>query len=298
VTGASDVAVVTGAASGIGRHWARALRRRGGFRLVLADVDEKGLRASFEPGDDLLLHGFDVRSVEGWRRLTADAVRRFGGIDYLFNIAGVGRPGLLIEVPLELVDTTIDVNLKGQIYGMKAIAPVMVLQGRGHIVNVASLAGISPTPGNELYSAAKAGLRSVSLSTAVRLREYGVHVTVLCPDLVDTPTVDRHMKLNPTDVALIYSGPGALSLERIEEAFWHIVRIKPLELAVPGSRGWMVKLVNAFPQLMPRLYGTLLRRGLRRLEALRLERYGAPSTGGPGGDALRSSAGPSMSGSV
>jgi len=99
-------------------------------------------------------------------------------------------------------------------------------------------------------------------------------VTVLCPDLVDTPTVDRHMKLPPTDVALIYSGPGTLSLERIEQALWHIVRRRPLELAVPASRGLMVKLVNAFPQLMPRLYGTLLRRGLRRLEEVRLERYG------------------------
>ncbi|MGE0159769.1 MAG: SDR family NAD(P)-dependent oxidoreductase [Gemmatimonadales bacterium] len=179
-----------------------------------------------------------------------------------------------MEVPLELVDSTIDVNLKGQIYGMMIVAPIMMGQRRGHIINISSLAGISPTPGNELYSAAKSGLRSVSLSTAVRLRPHGVFVTVLCPDLVDTPTVDRHMKLPPTDVALIYSGPGALSLERIEEALWHIVRRRPLELAVPASRGLMVKLVNAFPQLMPRLYGTLLRRGLRRLEEVRLRRYG------------------------
>jgi 3-oxoacyl-[acyl-carrier protein] reductase len=280
MTSHSEVAVVTGAASGIGRHWATALRTRG-YGLALADVNERGLTAAFEAGDDVRLHPFDIRSIRGWQALVADTLEHFGRIDYLFNIAGGGTPGFLLDVPLDLVDSTIDVNLKGQIYGMKVVAPVMVDQGKGHIVNIASLAGISPTPGNELYSAAKAGLRSVSLSTAVRLRPYGVYVTVLCPDLVDTPTVDRHMKLNPADVALIYSGPGALPLDRIEDALWYIVRHKPLEVAVPGSRGWLVKIVNVFPRLIPRLYETLHRRGLKRLEALRLERYAGAATRPP-----------------
>lgn len=291
-----EVAIVTGAASGIGRRWSQALRaREGQFRLALADVNEEGLRTAFEPGDDLSLHAFDVRSKEGWQDLVDDTLSRYGRIDYLFNIAGGGRPGFLLDVSLDLVDTTIDVNLKGQIYGMKSVAPVMVRQGKGHIVNISSLAGISPTPGNELYSAAKSGLRSVSLSTAVRLRPLGVHVTVVCPDLVDTPTVDRHMKLRPADVALIYSGPGALSLERVEEALWYVVRTRPLELAIPGSRGWLVKVVNVFPQLMPRLYGRLLRRGLKRLEALRQRRYNS-SAAAPSQVSCRSEAGGTVSG--
>ncbi|MGE0159770.1 MAG: SDR family oxidoreductase [Gemmatimonadales bacterium] len=94
MTGPSDVAIITGAASGIGRHWAGALqRRRGCYKLVLADVNASGLRASFEPGDDVVLHTLDVRSVAGWRALVADTMERFGRIDYLFNIAGGARPG-------------------------------------------------------------------------------------------------------------------------------------------------------------------------------------------------------------
>lgn len=270
---APEVAIVTGAASGIGRHWARALQSRDGlYRLVLVDINEEGLTAAFERDDRTRLHAMDVRSPSDWRRLVDATMGRFGRIDYLFNIAGGGQPGFVLDVPMELVDATIDLNLKGQIYGMKSVGPVMVRQGKGHIVNISSLAGISPTPGNELYSAAKAGLRSISLSAAVRLRPRGVFVTVLCPDLVDTPTVDRHLRSDPTDVALIYSGPGPLSLDKVEEALWRVVRDKPLELAIPGSRGWLVKLVNAFPALMPRLYGMLLRRGLKGLEAVRRER--------------------------
>lgn len=272
---APRVAIVTGAASGIGRHWAGVLAARpDDYRLALADVNAAGLYAAFAANDRVTLHAFDVRSTDGWASLVADTVARFGRIDYLFNIAGGGRPGFLLDVPLELVDSTIDVNLKAQIYGMKAVGPVMVRQGAGHIVNVASLAGISPTPGNELYSAAKCGLRAVSLATAVRLRPQGVFVTVVCPDLVDTPTLTRHLYLDPEDVALIHSGPRPLTVVEVETAFFRAMRDKPLEIAIPGWRGWLAKVNNLFPPLMLHLYGPLRRRGMKRFAERRRERLG------------------------
>jgi 3-oxoacyl-[acyl-carrier protein] reductase len=264
------VAIVTGAASGIGKHWAGVLRDHG-FRLALADINEDGLRSAFNENDDVRLHALDVRSVPGWQRMADDTVARFGVIDYLFNIAGGGRPGFLLDVPMELVDTTIDVNLKGQIYGIKIVGPIMVKQRSGHIVNMSSLAGISPTPGNELYSAAKCGLRSVSISTAVRLRANCVFMTVICPDLVDTPTLQRHLKMDPDDVALIHSGPGALSVHQVEAALWDAMKERSLEIALPRSRGWLVKINNLFPPIMLRIYGPLMRKGLRRIARLRRE---------------------------
>jgi len=266
------VAIVTGAASGIGKHWAGVLAARGDeYRLALADVNAAGLCVAFAPSDRVRLHELDVRSVEQWQRVVDDTLRRFGRIDYLFNIAGGGRPGFLLDVPMQLVDTTIDVNLKGQIYGMKIVGPIMVRQGAGHIVNVASLAGVSPTPGNELYSAAKFGLRAVSLATAIRLRPKGVFVTVVCPDLVDTPALTRHLELNPEDVALIHSGPGALSTVDVERAFFRAMRERPLEVLLPRWRGWLAKINNLCPPLMLHLYGPLMRRGLRRLEERKRE---------------------------
>ena len=266
------VAVVTGAASGIGRHWAGVLARGRQYRLVLADVNEAGLRAAFAPSEDLRLFAFDIRSVEGWQRLVDETLAAWGRIDVLFNIAGGGRAGFLLDVPLEHVDTTIDVNLKGPVYGMKAVAPVMVRQGVGHIVNMGSLSSLAPTPGHELYSAAKSGLRAVSLAAAVRLRPMGVFVTVVCPDLVDTPALDRQLELEPEDVALIHSGPGALSVVDVEKALQRVLRERPLELALPAWRGWLARVNSLYPPLMLRLYRPLVRRGLKRLERVRRER--------------------------
>jgi 3-oxoacyl-[acyl-carrier protein] reductase len=270
------VAIVTGAASGIGRHWATVLAARGDeYRLALVDVNAAGLCAAFASSERLRLHAFDVRSVERWQALVDDTLRRFGRIDYLFNIAGGGHPGFLLDVPMDMVDTTIDVNLKAQIYGMKSVAPVMVRQGAGHIVNVASLAGISPTPGHEIYSAAKSGLRAISLSTAVRLRPLGVFVTVVCPDLVDTPAMARQLDLEPEDVALIHSGPDALSVVDVEQAFVRAMRDRPLEITIPTWRGWLAKVNNLYPRFMLHLYGPLMRRGLKHLEYRKRKRLGS-----------------------
>jgi 3-oxoacyl-[acyl-carrier protein] reductase len=158
---------------------------------------------------------------------------------------------------------------------MRAVAPAMIERGAGHIINVSSLAGISPTPGNELYSAAKHGLRAVSLATAVRLRKYGVYVTVVCPDLVDTPALTRQLALAPEDVALIHSGPGALSVDDVARAFEAAMRDKPLEIVLPAWRGWMTKLVSAFPPLMLRFYEPLMRKGLRQLAERKRARAGS-----------------------
>jgi 3-oxoacyl-[acyl-carrier protein] reductase len=269
------VALITGAASGIGRHWAGVLAARDAeYNLALADVNVTGLQAAFQPGDRLRLHALDVRDRAQWVAVVNDTVKRFGRIDYLFNIAGGGRPGFLLEAPPELVDSTIDINLKGPLLGMQTVAPVMLRQGTGQIINVASLAGLSPTPGNELYSAAKSGLRAASLACAVRWRPRGVYVTVICPDLVDTPALERQMALDEEAVALIHSGPGPLSVADLERAFGRALRERPLEITLPRWRGWLARLNNLHPPLMLRLYPLLLRRGLKRLRALKRERLG------------------------
>jgi 3-oxoacyl-[acyl-carrier protein] reductase len=267
------VAIVTGAASGIGRHWAEVLAARPAeYRLVAADIDAVGLRGVLRPSDQVALHALDIRSPERWAAVVSDTLARFGRIDYLFNIAGGGHPGFLLDVSVKAVDAAIDVNLKGPVYGMKAVAPVMVRQRSGHIVNVASLAGVSPTPGHEAYSAAKFGLRALSLATAVRLRAAGVFVTVVCPDLVDTPALDRQLALDPRDVALIHSGPGPLTVRDLEAAFFRAMRDKPLELLLPAWRGWLAKANNLYPPLMLRCYEPLMRRGLAQVEHRRRAR--------------------------
>lgn len=259
------VAIVTGAASGIGKHWAGVLAARPDFQLALADIDEAGLAATFTPAERLRLHRLDVRSPANWQAVVAGTLRAFGRIDYLFNIAGGGRLGFLLEQPAANVDFVIDLNLKGPVYGMRLAAQVMATQRSGHIVNVGSLAGLTPTPGNALYSAAKAGLRAASLAAAVELRPYDVYVTVIAPDVVDTPLARRHFD-HPEAAALARSGGRVLTVQDVEAAFWQAMAERPLELNLPRARGWLAKLNSAYPSLMLRLYEPLKKRGLKHME--------------------------------
>ncbi len=141
---------------------------------------------------------------------------------------------------------------------------MIAAQRSGQIVNVGSLAGLSPTPGNALYSAAKSGLRAASLAAAVELRPYGVYVTVIAPDAVDTLLARRHFD-NPETAALARSGSRVLTVQDVEAAFWQATRDRPLELNLPRWRGWLAKINSLYPPLMLRLYEPLRQRGLRNL---------------------------------
>lgn len=276
---APKTAIITGAASGIGKHWANVLLKKiGEYQLVLADANTDGLHASFAPSDSALLHTLDVRSVDGWRTLIADTLEHFGRIDYLFNIAGGGRPDFLLNQPVENIDWIVDVNLKGPLVGMKLVGEVMAKQGSGHIINIASLAGLSPTPGNSLYSAAKGGLRNASIAAAIEWQTKGIFVTVISPDLVDTPIMQRHLESGGEEVALTYTGV-TLTVHDLENAFWKAMRDKPLEIILPRWRGWLTKLNHLNPSIMLWLYEPMKRRGMKRLEKIRKNRLENPGKG-------------------
>jgi len=272
-----EVALITGAGSGIGRHFATELRRRNPqMRLVLADVNEAALAEAFAPAENVILHQLDIRSVDDWRRVVDDTLERFGRIDQLHNIAGVDRVAMFVDQPLENIDLLVDINLKGTLYGMRIVAEQMVAQGSGHIVNVASLAGVAPTPGTVIYSASKFGLRGASIATGVELRRHGVYVTVVCPDLVTTALFDQHVdEEDPEAVALIFSGSRALSTDEVSEAIFRALRDRPLEIDVPFSRGLLSKVSNAAPSLLLRLYEPLKRKGMKEIERTRRQRGAA-----------------------
>ena len=267
-------AIITGAASGIGKHWANVLvDRPDEYRLALVDIDVEGLHAAFTPDARVRLHRLDIRCAEEWRRVIEDTLRTFGRIDYLFNIAGGGRPAFFLDQPIENIDFVIDLNLKGPLIGMKLVGDVMVRQRSGHIITVASLAGLSPTPGNALYSAAKGGLRNAAIAAAIELRKRGVSVTVISPDLVDTPIMQRHLETAGAEVALTYTGV-TLTVNDLERAFVRAMRDKPLEINLPRWRGWLAKLNYVCPSIMFALYEPMKRRGLKRLADIRRQRLG------------------------
>jgi NAD(P)-dependent dehydrogenase (short-subunit alcohol dehydrogenase family) len=191
---AGQVAVVTGAASGIGRALAHALAARG-LSIVALDVEEPPLATVADElrarGAPVLARRCDVTDAAGFMDIRDEVRERFGRVDVLCNNAGVVGPRRPTwEQRPQDWQWIVDVNLYGVVNGLAAFLPGMVAAGRGHIVNVASISGLAPIPdgGNAPYAASKYAVVGLSETLALELAERapGIGVTVVCPGRVST----------------------------------------------------------------------------------------------------------------
>ena len=183
------VAIVTGAASGIGRGIAEALAREGA-RVILTDLQEElGREAAKAIGGDAVFVRQDVTSEESWRSVISAALERFGRLDVLVNNAGI-----IIVVDIE--NTTVEqwrkimaVNAEGVFLGCKHAIPAMRKSGGGSIVNLSSAAGLVGTPMFPAYSASKGAVRLLTKSVAAHCRDKGdaIRCNSIHPGGVDTP---------------------------------------------------------------------------------------------------------------
>lgn len=211
------VAVVTGAASGIGRaladRWADT-----GMRVVLADVEEGPLGVARDEldarGVDVLAVGTDVSDPDQVDALAAATLDHFGAVHVVCNNAGVGGGGPTWELTRQDWDWILGVNLWGVIHGIRAFVPHLVAQDEGHVVNTASIAGFAYAPMMSAYNASKAAVVALSetLKTDLELQGSAVGVTVLCPGWVNTRIMDadRNRPGGPVDSDLISVGREAM----------------------------------------------------------------------------------------
>jgi short-subunit dehydrogenase len=185
----NGVAIVTGAASGIGLAISRELSRQG-CEVVLtdrqADRIEKEAEAIRSRGGKADWAKLDVRSFRDVDNLVRETVARTGRLDYMFNNAGIGIGGPTHECTVDAWDEAIDVNLRGVCYGVQAAYPIMRQQGYGHIVNTASLAGLVTVKEMAAYTATKHGVVGLSKTLCAEAMQYGVRVSVVCPGVIDT----------------------------------------------------------------------------------------------------------------
>jgi 3-oxoacyl-[acyl-carrier protein] reductase len=267
--------VVTGAASGIGRHLVTLLAQDG-HRVLATDVDQQRLVVSAAeqnwPPELVVTLGHDVTSAPAWSAVIAVALERFGTLDALINVAGVLRVERVEDLQPESVALQLDVNAKGVILGTQAAAKVMVGQGRGHIINIASMAALAPVPGISVYSASKFAVRGFSLAAAQELESRGVRVTVVCPDAVDTPMVDY--QLDHAEAALTFSGSRVLSADEVARAVIGLLVGKPrFELVIPWSRGFLARISTLLPRFIHRrISARLTQKGLARQQSIRQQR--------------------------
>ncbi|MRG96552.1 SDR family NAD(P)-dependent oxidoreductase [Polyangium spumosum] len=194
----SGCSVITGAGGGFGRALALELAARGG-RLVLSDLhpsaaEETARLARARGAASVTAVGCDVTKME---EVEALAKTCEGPVDLLVNNAGVSSGGLVGDLALEDWRWTIEVDLFGVIHGCHAFVPRMKKQGSGHILNVASAAGLLCAPRMAAYNAAKAGVIAISETLAVELDGTGVGVTVLCPTFFKTDIVNSGRFADP-----------------------------------------------------------------------------------------------------
>ena len=268
---ATGVSVVTGAASGIGRELARRLAAMGHV-VVGTDVNEAGLAETRDGAmaaeGRLHVRAHDVRDAAAWAALIADVEAQHGPLTHLFNVAGVLRVGHVWDVTPADVDLHVDVNVKGVMYGTAAAVTAMRPHARGHIVNVASLAGLAAVPGLTLYSGSKFAVRGFSLAAARELTALGIALTVVCPDAVETPMLD--IQVDRPEARLTFSGDRSLTVTEVVDAIvTTVMHDRPLEIALPPSRGTLAKVSSLVPGLSAKLMPYLLRRGEARQRAAR-----------------------------
>ncbi|HEY2240645.1 MAG TPA: SDR family NAD(P)-dependent oxidoreductase [Streptosporangiaceae bacterium] len=194
---AGRVAVVTGAASGIGLAISRRLGADG-MRVMMADIDEAalvaaaaGLRADGIEAATTVADVSDAASVDDLGRSTLD---RFGAVHVVCNNAGVSRGGPAWQLPLPTWEWIVGVNLFGIVHGIRTFVPHLIAQQEGHIVNTASLAGLIAAPWTSPYNATKHAAVAVSESLYHELAAIGspVGVTVVCPGMVRTQIYDAY----------------------------------------------------------------------------------------------------------
>jgi short-subunit dehydrogenase len=196
---ANQVAIVTGASSGIGWSLARVLAAEGCKVGLVARRREQltELAGEIEKAGGTVAHATaDVTDRAGVTQAIGDLSARLGPVDLLIANAGVGAPTVLEPFNVGDVEKMFRVNTLGVIYSIEAVLPQMLERRRGHLAAISSLAGYNAMPGESGYCASKAAVNSFMTGLRVQLRDRGVFVTTICPGFVRTPMIevnDFHM---------------------------------------------------------------------------------------------------------
>jgi short-subunit dehydrogenase len=226
-----------------------AARRLDRLEQVAVEVRDLG-------GDPLVVQA-DVCKADDIQRIVQAALDRWGRIDVLINNAGIGHDKLLLRTKPERIRAEVQVNLVAAIECSLAVLPVMIRQKSGHIINVASLAGLVGLPGSTVYSATKFGLIGFSDALRRELQGSGIHVSAYCPGF--TPT-----ELNPQLKARLDAPagprpPGMMPVTYVADWIARLVRHPRRRLIVPVS--WRLPLLAAclLPGMVDKVMPVLLK---------------------------------------
>ncbi|MFI9506556.1 SDR family oxidoreductase [Nocardia sp. NPDC052566] len=230
--------LITGAGRGIGQATAELFAGKGA-EVAIGDVDTAAAESAAAALGAKAFE-LDVRVRDQWDEVVAE----FGRVDILVNNAGVMPAGAFLDEPDAVGHATIDINVWGLINGMRAVVPGMIARGRGHVVNVASLAGKLPLPGLAVYNASKFAAVGLSAATRLEFAEYGVSVSTVMPSAVRT-RLSSGMTLG--------KGMPTVDPEDVAAAILHTCGTRKAEVAVPSYLGPIDVALAAAPERAVRL---------------------------------------------
>jgi NAD(P)-dependent dehydrogenase (short-subunit alcohol dehydrogenase family) len=241
---------ITGGASGLGRALAERAARDG-YRVLIGDIHDarlaETLRAleAIAPGLGHRAETCDVRRVEDLERVATLLSNEWGGVDIIVNNAGIAAGGPIDEVGLTEFARVVDINLMGVVRGCSVFVPLLKRQGYGHIVNVASLAGIVHVPMMTAYNTAKAGVVALSETLRMELAPHGIHVSVVCPSFFRTNLAESmnggDTKANRMSRKLLTK--ARFGADEIAARVWSGVQAKQMHVLphVEGRVFWFLK---------------------------------------------------------
>jgi len=266
------IAIVTGAASGIGQALAEELCSRGAH-VVLTDWKEKqvctvseNISSSCGSATPVCL---DVTDFDAFKKIVDETVAKFGRLDYLFNNAGIAVGGEVRDVTIDDWRKVLNVNLNGVVHGVAAAYPVMVRQGFGHIINTASIEGLVAFPGTASYVASKHAVVGLSNSLRLEGEDLGVKVSAVCPGHIKTAIFNDSKMVN-------------LDRKKVLEYVSKVPGITPAECAKVVLKGVeknkaiivvtaFAKILYAIQRLSPNLAYKLMRYDYNKLRSARID---------------------------
>jgi NAD(P)-dependent dehydrogenase (short-subunit alcohol dehydrogenase family) len=255
------ICVVTGAGSGIGRALSLELAKRGAL-VVVTDVNRPAAEAvAREIGGQAKASGLDVRDAQEVRRVIDGVAAEHGRLDLLVNNAGIAVTGEVQDLSLAHWERILDINVRGVIHGVHAAYPIMVRQGAGHIVNVASAAGLAPVPLGVPYSMTKHAVVGLSRSLRIEAAALGVRVSVLCPTAIETPILESG---NPPDLPSVPWHPNVrrfltrlagppYPVEGFAQKALDAIERNEAVVVIPGRARFVRRIDQLFPSLTERL---------------------------------------------
>ncbi len=256
------VAIVTGASSGIGLAIARRLAARGTKVALVARTIAKLEEASRSIGEDRAVpFPLDVQDIAAVADLPQRVKERFGRLDIVVNNAGLNHRGPIDRfAPSELANI-VTTNLIAPIVLTRSA--ISVIERGGSIIQLASIAGMVPVPGEATYSASKAGLRAFARAVAFDVEERGIHVGCVCPGPVDTGFLG-----DLSEVPDIVLSQPMITPDDVADAVLHCIDERLDEIALPARSGRLATMAYLMPSFARRIRPVLEKRGAKNKEAI------------------------------